>query len=214
MGDRTEDEDERYVRKVARRMPVLPEQFADCLRKHSFALLYANRDEGINEISLLRPSPTLAGLFDRVWARSNIRGEGASVNIGVTIAPGSAGQTGLCRYVPATKYGYAREDAEFRGTRDSLRFSERVAAAVPTIFADLYEPEARRFYDDSASARAAAERYLCFIAASVDLQETLERLKKRATDAQWKRSQRHLQGEMLASFGLESNWRVIWDIAA
>lgn len=214
MSDLTDDEEERLVRRVARRMPVDPVQLADNLDEQSFILVEADREEGTNEISFDRPSKTIEGLFDGVHVKSNIRGEGASVYIGIGEAPGLYGRFGLSRYVPAQEYGYRNEKAEFRTLADRKRFCERLSQFLPKIFAEFYRTDGTAFAAETMLARQAAERYLRYIAASVDLHETLARLKAKATDAQWKQSQRLFQGEQLDTFDLADNWRVIWEIAA
>ncbi len=195
-------------------MPVDSVQLSTYLSQQGFTLVYANREEGINEIDFIRASPLISGLFDGVHVKSNIRGEGASAYVGVGIAPGLFGRFGLSRYVPAQEYGYAKEHAEFRNAKDRQRFCDRLAQAIPRIFADYYRTEVRQFADETKIARDAAERYLTFIAASTDLHETLQRLRESATEVQWQQSQRHLKGESLDTFDLEDGWRVIWDIAA
>jgi len=213
MSDRTEDEEERYIRRVARRMPVDPNRLARCLKGHAFTLTYANRQEGINRIDFIRPSPTSDGLFDDLTVDSNIHGEGASVDVGVTIAPGARSGTVVVRqYVPATKYGYGRDDHGPKTYSDGRKFCTRLADAIPTIFADLYDTEAIQFYEESATARAAAERYLTYLRVTNDLHETFERLRSQATDAQWEQAQKYLKREVLNSFGLEKDWRIIWEI--
>ena len=81
MSDRTEEEEERYIRAVARRMPVQPERPLKHLKAHDFALVYANRDEGVNEIHYLRTSQGMSDFFDILKIKSNIFGEGAWVEI-------------------------------------------------------------------------------------------------------------------------------------
>jgi len=212
MGDRTEDEEERYIRRVARPMPVDPNHLARCLKPHAFTLIYADREEGMNEIRFRRPSSAFKGLFDEVTVKSNIRGEGTSVNAAVSIAPGGWGKTAISQYVPATEYGYEREHHGPKTARDGKRFCTRLADAIPRIFTDLYETRASAFYEQSATARTAAERYLKHLRVTVDLHETFERLKSQATDIQLEKARQYLKRETFTSFGFERDWRIIWEI--
>ena len=209
MSDRTEDEDERYVRRVARRMAVDPDHLARCLKPHGFTLIYANRHEGINRIELLRPSITLSGLFDEVAVSSNIHGEPPGVDAGVSISPGGGyAKTALSEFIPATDYGYARAQAGPRYANEGRRFSTQLAEAIPRVFGRLYETQARTFHEQTASARAAAERYLKHVRASTDLDETLQRLRNQATETQKELTRQYLERETLTPF----YGRIIWEI--
>jgi hypothetical protein len=215
MSDRTEEEEERYIRRVARRMPVHPERLLDYLRPLGFVVIYANRDEGINEINYLRTTPGLPDFFDIANVKSNIHGNGASLTIYQSIIP--AGHECPCvkavdEYVPATRYGYDREFADFRHASDSKRFERRVAEAIPTLFSELFHREGKALYNSSRPAREGAERYLAAANPDVKLVETLGRLKASASDEQWKQSQHYVQNELLSAFNVE-NFKLIWDIA-
>lgn len=215
MSDRTEDEEERYIRRVARRMPVQPERLLDHLRPQGFLMIDANRDDGINEIVYLRNTPGLPDFFDIIKVDSNIHGEDPSVTIYQSILP--TGHQSPCvkavdEYVPATRYGYQKQSADFSTTSATKRFERRLAEAVPMLFSDLFEREGRALYDDSRSAREAAERYLSAIKPNVNLVDTFDRLKARATPEQWSRAQSYVQSELLSFFRVE-DFKVIWNIA-
>ena len=122
MGDRTEEEEERFIKANARRMRVRPERFAELLEPLGFFVTYANRDEGINHISLLRTSPHAAELFETIDINSNIYGETPGVNVGVTIVPNRSPVGTVSEYVSATRFGYDKDDPPLRNDAAARAF--------------------------------------------------------------------------------------------
>lgn len=213
MSDRTEEEEERWIRRVARRMPVHPERLLDRLRPLGFVLIFANRDAGLNEIDLLRPAPGLPGLFDIIHVKADIYGGGASVGIYQSIVP--FGHTSPCAvswHVPASRFGYSNDHADVRGVAQAKEFECRVADAALDLFSELHQREGEILYRETASAREAAARYLVALQPDCSLVDTWNRLRASAATDQREQAQRYVRNECLCSFNLEND-RIVWEIA-
>src|SRR5262245_57783316 len=138
MDFRDDQEEEDYVRRIARPMQVHPDRVAELLHPLGFFLTYANRRDGVNSINFLRPPPSLECLFEGVHLDSNIPGESCVVTIGISALPHLSRVFGVSEYVPATRYGNAREDANLDRPGDARQFERRLAAALPGLFAQLH----------------------------------------------------------------------------
>ena len=215
MSHRTEEEEERYLRAVSKRMPVQPERLLDHLRPHGFALTYANRDEGVNMLHYLRESPGRSGLFDILIVRSDIMGDDAWIEIHQSLIPSDrcpCVKTVTDEDIDGIRLGYPDDDIPFHNQSDVKQFELRVTDSVNDLFAGLYQEEGKALYVGSASAREGVDRYLKELKPDTDLNETLKRLKTTATDDQWNRSQQYVNSELLSVLNLQ-NFRLIWDIA-
>ena len=208
------EEEERFVRENARRVPVQPERLLDLLRSHGFSLIFADRDAGMNEIHYLRGSPGLPGLFDILTVRSNLYGESAWVEISQSIIPSKRFPCvkSVEQKVPATRYGCSGEDVRLHRASDARTFERRLSAAAPELFATLCRQEGETLYRETAFSREAAERYLAVLKPDRDLSETLARLESQVAPEQLCRAREYVRNEMLCDFNLE-NFRVIWEIA-
>jgi hypothetical protein len=196
-------------------MRVDPERLLELLKPQGFVLARADREEGVNEIDLLRPTPGLDGYFDILRCESNIAGEQVGLEIYQSIIPSGCDCSrvkAIHEYVPATHFGYSGESAPLRTASDARLFEQRVAEAVPSLFTSLFEREGEALYSETASARGAAERYLSALLPDGDLRATLDRLKALATAHDRDRAQHYVRNELLRTFNL-CDYRVIWDIA-
>jgi hypothetical protein len=216
MSDRTEEEEERYIRRVARRMPVQPERLLDLLRPYGFALIEAQRGEGSNDITYGRPTPRRNGLFDILRVESNLAGKDACIEVYQSILP--LGHHSPCvkavgGYVPPADYGCSSKDVGLGSASGARVFEERAAAAAPALIERLYDSEGRRLFDETAPAREAAERYLATLKPDADLDDTLHRVRDGATAEQRRRAEQYVRNELLGTFNLV-NFRTIWEIAA
>jgi hypothetical protein len=213
MDFRSDEEEERWVRQNARRMPVVPDRLAERLKPQDWVLIFADREMGVNEIRLVRPARGLKGLFDFVEVKSNIRGAGAAINIELSPFLNDFCYTEAQEHVSAARYGYAREYADFKSPGASKLFEERVAAALPRIFDELHAAHGAELARKSASARQAAERYLRELRASDDLHETYARLRKTASPEQLEQADRYLRRESIHTYNLV-DFRIVSEIAA
>jgi hypothetical protein len=212
---RDDEEEERYIRRIARRMPIRPDRIARHLDQHGFVLTYANREKGINQIDLLRPSPTLIGLFDIIHLKSGVRGGTPSVEINISVIPeghGNVAVTTVGMDVPATQFGFSKDHPDLKTSSDSKIFERQLADVIPELFIELSEGDGRQLHDATARARRAAERYLTELRPTKDLHETLARLRKTASAQQWDRSQHYVNNEFISTFNLK-DFRVVSDIA-
>ena len=87
MGDRTEREESRFLREHSRRLKIRPLNLAKVLEPNGFFLVFANRSNGMNQIDLVRRSPDVDGLFDRLTVHGNIAGDDVSVSVLSSITP-------------------------------------------------------------------------------------------------------------------------------
>src|SRR5688500_1776350 len=181
MDFRDEDEEQRWLRQNARRMPVVPDRLAALLKPQGWVLIFADREMGVNEIRLVRPAPGLEGLFDFVEVKSTVRGEGAGININLSPFLNEFAYCECVEHVRATRYGYEREYADFKRPGASQLFEERVAAALPRLFDELHAVHGARRAQKSASARQAADHYLRALRARDELHETDARLRTSAS---------------------------------
>ena len=114
-----------------------------------------------------------------------------------------------CSHSPATLYGYKDAEDGPKNKSQGKAFAKRLADGVPAIFADLYEQHANRFYEQTIDARAAATRYLKHIAATADLNETLQRMRANADEEHSRLAKKFMttEGNTL------SHGRDLWEIA-
>ena len=213
MDFRDEDEEQRWLRQNARPMPVDPGRLERLLKPQGWVLTLADRHSGLNEIHFRRPAPGLEGLFDFVEVKSGVRGDGADINIGLSPFLNDLCYSEIQEHVSATRYGYARDDADFKSKGASKLFEERVAAALPGLFDQLHAAHGARLAAKSASARRAAERYLQELRASDDLHETYARLRKMASPKQLEQADRYLRRESILTYNLV-DFRIVSEIAA
>lgn len=215
MSDFTEEEEDRFIRRNARRMRVDPERLLALLKPQGFVLARTDRGEGANEIDLLRPTPGLDGYFDILRCESNIAGEQVGIEIYQSIIPSGWNLTcvkAVQEHIPATRFGYSGESAPLRSASHARLFEKRVAEAVPSLFSALFERDGEALYAETETARGAADRYLAALRPECDLHATLNRLKASATALDWDRAQHYVRNELLNTFNL-CDYRVIWDIA-
>lgn len=209
MSDRSEEQEERYLRLVGRRMKIHPEGLLNRLRPLGFILLYANRHHGMNELEYLRPTPGLPGLFDLLQIKADVRGEHLAVYVSQTIV---AHQRGVDAFVPATSYGYERHDARVRSVAEAIELEERLGCAAPDLFSAHLKSAGAAYYEETNSARAAAERYLSMLQPSDNLTETLQRLKASATEEQWQAALEFIRRDNIDPLNLV-DFRPVWEIA-
>ena len=209
MGDSTEEEEERFLRRHSRRMKLCPRGLFDRIRPHGFVLVFADRSNGLNQLDYVRPTPGLDGMFDRLSVHSNIVGDYASVGVLTAITP--------------SEFRHASTDAVFPDlpSSESLAFdcrsvgaartSERqIADAVPSLFQQIRE-QAARLHAATNGARASVERYLKEVCPSDDLSETFDRLRNRATAEQATYAEKCIATQFVHALNLQ-DFRIVWQI--
>lgn len=210
MSDRNDFEDERFLRRVGRRMKVSPEALLRQLQPLGFVLTHANRNHGLNELKYLRPTPDLPGLFDILELNADVTGCHVAVYVAQAIVSHQSPCVKVSNFVPTASYGF-KSDRVYSDAV-AIELESQLAQAAPALFADLYEREGRRFYEETASARVAADRYLTTLQPSTDLKETLQRLRASATDEQWQQALEYVRRESIGTLNLV-DFRTVWEIA-
>lgn len=212
MADWTDDELARYLRRNGRRMKIHPEALLRQLQPLGFILLLAARGDGLNELEYLRPTPDVPGLFDILKLKGDINGGRLTVYIWQAIVSHHSPCINVDVYVPATSYGYEDDFPKSRTVADAIELEARLVRAVPKLFADLFESQGRAFYEETSTARSAAERSLIALKPSSDLNETLQRLRATATDEQWQQTREYIRRSLVTSLNLV-DFQTVWEIA-
>lgn len=209
MSDRTEEEEERFIRQHARRLKVSPERLLDALRPHGFFLASADRTHGINQIDYARPTPNCFGLFDQLSLHADITGAHASLSIQTALVPGAGCSARFDAVYPESRPARAT-DLQCGTLRQARDAEEWIAGNVPEMFAGFHQ-HVVEFYEVTARARRAADEYLSAIAPSTDLDEIFSRVCERASDEQQDDARRYLATQYLRHFNLE-RFRLVWEI--
>jgi hypothetical protein len=210
MSDRDDFEEERFLRRVGRRMKVHPEALLRQLQPLGFVLTHANRNFGLNELKYLRPTPDLPGLFDLLELGADVTGNHVVVYVAQGIVAHHSPCVKVANFIPPASYG-CKSDKVY-SDHAAIALETQLAQALPTLLADLLEREGRNFYEETASARAAAERYLAALQPSADLPETLQRLRSSATEEQWQHALEYVRRESVSTLNLV-DFRTVWEIA-
>lgn len=210
MSERDDFEEERFLRRVGRRMKVSPEALLRQLQPWGFVLTYASRNFGLNELHYLRPTPACPGLFDILELKGDVSGNHVAVHIAQAIVSQQVWFARVTNFVPPASYG-CKSDKVYSDAA-AIELETQLAHAIPSLLADLHEREGRTLYEQTAATRAAAEHYLISLQPSTDLQETLDRLRTSATERQWQHSLEYVRREQISSFNLV-DFRTVWEIA-
>jgi hypothetical protein len=215
MSDRTEEEEERYIRREARWMKVHPARLEELLSAQGFVLVSADRADGANRIEFLRPTPGKPGLFDSVDVHADIRGESPSFYLGQSILPGFGQSVATCvnEYVPATRFGYPKDDFDITTAAEAKLFEHRFSEALPRLWEEFWVREGRALYEDSIPSIHGAERILQQLQATDNLPETLARLRSNSTPEQQAQATAYINGQTLDTYNLQ-NFRIISELAA
>jgi hypothetical protein len=212
MGDRTDEEEERWARSNAKRMPIDPIYLERALKPLGFTLIRAARGQGSNDIRFLRPCAKHVGVFDVLDVKSGVEAVRTWADVAMTLSPDmSSVRVRVRLHVPATKLGYPSNRAP-KTKREGTEYCDRLVNAIPALFEELSVADGAALVTSSATALAAVERYLTFLQVSDDLHETFQRLRRQTTDAQWDLTQKYLKFQTLDSLGLEKDWRIIWEL--
>jgi len=212
MSDRTEEEEDRYLRRVGRRMKIHPEGLLEQLRPLGFILLHAARDFGSNELAYLRPAPSVSGLFDILKLKSDVRGSELSIDVTQAIVSHPTPCVSVRSWISATRLGYDRNTAKIGAVAQAIEVERRLVQAVPELFAECFERHGRALFESTATAREAAERYLVTLQPSADLQETLQRIRAAATETQWQQALEYIRRDSIRPLNLV-DFRPLWEIA-
>lgn len=210
MSDRSDFDQEQFLRRVGRPMKVHPEALLRQLQPLGFVLLYASRIFGLNELKYLRPTPDSPGLFDLLELKADTTGNHLAVHVAQAIVSHHSPCVKVSQFVPAAKYG--RPSDKVYSDAQAIEVENRLAQAIPTLFAELHEHQGRALYEETAAARAAAERYLLTLQPSADLKETLQRLQSPASDDQWQQALEYIRRDSVTSLNMV-DFRTVWEIA-
>jgi hypothetical protein len=210
MSDRDVFEEEQFLRRVGRRMRISPEALLRQLQPLGFVLTYASRNFGLNELNFLRPTPDVPGLFDILELKADVSGNHVAVHVAQAIVPQPVWFVRVSNFVPPASYG-CKSDKVYSDAA-AIALETQLVQAVPTLLAELHEREGRILYEQTATARAAAERYLTMLQPSTDLQETLQRLRSLATAQQWEQVLEYVRREQISTLNLVE-FRTVWEIA-
>jgi hypothetical protein len=210
MSDRSDLDEERFLRRVGRPMKVHPEAMLRQLQPLGFMLLYASRNFGLNELKYLRPTPNLPGLFDLLELKADTTGNHLAVYVAQAIVSHPSPCVKVSQFVPAASYG--RQSDRVNSDAQAIEVENRLGEEVPALFAQLYEREGRALYEETASARAAAEHYLTALQPSTDLKETLERLRSSASEEQWQQALEYIRRDLITPLNMV-DFRTVWEIA-
>jgi hypothetical protein len=211
MSERDDFEAEQFLRRVGRRMKVSPEALLRQLQPLGFVLTYASRNFGLNELHYLRPTPACPGLFDVLELKADVSGNHVAVHIAQAIVSHQAWFVRVANFVPPVSYG-CKSDRVYSDAA-AIALENQLAEAVPALLAELHGREGQALYQQTATARAAADHYLTMLQPTADLNETLQRLRSSATERQWEQALEYVRREQVSSFHLV-DFRTVWEIAA
>ncbi len=208
MVDRDDFEQERYLRHVGRRMKISPEALLRQLQPLGFVLTFADRSFGSNEVRYIRPTPEFPGLFDVLEIKGDVSGNHVAVYIAQDIVPH---RTQTMRFVPPASYG-CKNDKVFTDAV-AIALETQLAQMIPGLLHEHFQREGRNLWEETANARAAAERYLAVAQPGRNLQETWQRLRSTAAEQQWQQAIEYVRRDGINSLNLVDH-RTVWEIAA
>ena len=210
MNHSSDYDQEQFLRRVGRPMKVHPEALLRQLQPQGFVLTFASRTFGLNEIKYLRPTPGSPGLFDLLELKGDTTGNHLAVYVAQSIVSHITPCCRVSQFVPVAKYG--RHSDKIYSDTQAIEMENGLAQAVLALFAELHEREGRAFYEETTSARTAAERYLESLQPSTDLNETLQRLRPTANEQQWLQALEYVRRDSLTPLNM-LDFRTVWEIA-
>ncbi|WP_254513467.1 hypothetical protein [Anatilimnocola floriformis] len=210
MSDRSDFDHEQFIRRVGRPMKVHPEALLRQLQPQGFVLTAASRTWGLNELQYLRPTPDSPGLFDLLELKGDTTGNHLAVYVAQGLVAHPTPFARVSQFVPVANYG-RRSDKIFSDNQ-AIEMENGLGQAVPALFAELHERAGRAFYEETAAARAAAERYLQTLQPSADLNETLQRLRSMASEEQWQQTLEYIRRDSITPLNMV-DFRTVWEIA-